>query len=394
MLDMATDKYYYYIVTAKDVENKKYIYNLSDFISMGSNDDKFKENEMFEKYHKKEEDLIYENFIFHVNLEDSNITNNIIDNSLLMELRDTNNQTIIGVLGIQRENMLYNVFCDKDATIKVNGSLLPQTIYLGRSIRLNVNTEFTQELLGSKTIYDTQYFDNKLGIKISIYDSNGNRLNNDSLLGVNFELDGKTYYPRVDGTTRINIADKVTDVLAKIQINTENNTTWATGDYKIRIESFGSSDGIYYGLTASDMVELDIRVINQSFGLKVITPNDEKIVNKDSGQTIDGNNSIATTIEYSSALSNPNIAVSLYRRDYQEEFSQKYNLVDLKDYIITELKPTKREKEYIVTSKPAEKVTHFLLLNQNLVTGTYKIVYKLYDGDVYIGEVYEYMIIK
>ena len=394
MLDMSTDQYYYYIVTANDVANGKYIYKLSDFISMGSNDDKFKESEMFNKYYREDENLIYENFIFHVNLENSGITENIIDNSLLMELRNQDNQTIIGVLGIQRENMLYNVYCDKDAKIKVDGNILPETIYLGNSIRLNVKTEFTQELLGSKTIYDTQYFDNKLGIKISIYDINGNRLNNDSLLGINFELDGKKYYPRVDGTTRINIADKVTDVLAKIQINTENNKTWATGDYKIRIESFGSSDGIYYGLIASDKVELDIRIINQSFGLKVVTPDKAKIINKDTGETISGNNSISTTLQYSSALSNPNIAISLYRRDYTEEFSQKYNLVDLKDYVTTELKETKREKEYVVTTNPTDTATHFLLLKQNLITGTYKLVYKLYDGDVYIGEVYEYIIIK
>ena len=394
MIDMATNQYYYYIVTADDVANKKYIYKLSDFISMGSEDSKFKESEMFDKYYKKNENLIYENFIFHVNLENANITENIIDNSLLMELRNPDNQTIIGVLGIQRENMLYNVFCDKDATIKVKGTIDPETIYLGSPIRLNVNTEFTQELLGSKTIYDTQYFDNKLGIKISIYDSNGNRLNNDSLLGINFELDGKTYYPRVDGTTRINIADKVTDVLARIQINTENNKTWATGDYKIRIESFGSSDGIYYGLTASDMVELNIRVINQSFGLKVLTSDNDKIVNKDTGTTISGSNSIVTTLQYSSALSKPNVAVSLYRRDYKEEFSQEYNLVDLKDYVSTELTATKREKEYVVSENPLENSTHFLILKQNLVTGTYKLGYKLYDGDIYIGEVYEYMIIK
>lgn len=394
MLDIATNQYYYYIVTAEDVANKKYIYKLSDFISMGSKDDKFDETEMYEQYYKKDENLIYENFIFHVNLENTTITENIIDNSLLMELRNQDDQTIIGVLGIERENMLYNVYCDKDATIKVSGTIDPETIYLGNSIKLNVTTKFTQELLGSKTIYDTQYFDNKLGIKISIYDSNGNRLNNDSLLGINFELNGETYYPRVDGTTRINIADKVTDVLAKIQLNTENNKTWATGDYKIRIESFGSSDGIYYGLTASDTVELDVRIINQSFGLKAFTADSDKIIEKDSGKTSSGSESIATTLQYSSSLNNPNIAISLYRRDYTEEFSQEYNLVDLKDYVSTELKATKREKEYVVSTNPVETTTYFLILKQNLITGTYKLVYKLYDGDVYIGEVYEYMIIK
>lgn len=394
MLDMATDQYYYYIVTQEDVNNNKYIYSLSDFIAMGSNDNKFNENAMFANYYNSNEDLIYENFIFHVNFAESGITENIVDNSLLMELRDEEDQTIIGVLGIQRENIIYTIFCEKDATIKVDATIEPEIVYLGKPINLNVTTTFTQEIIGTKTIYDTHYFDKKLGIKISFYDSNGNRVNNDSLLGVNFELDGKLYYPRIDGTTRISIADKVTDVLAKIKINTQNNTTLATGDYKIRMESFGSSDGIYYGLIASDMVEVDVKIINFAYGLKVITPDKAKIINHETGETASGSNSLSTTLKYSSSLSNPNIAVSLYRRDYSDVFSLNYTIVDLKDYVTTSLTPTKREKEYEVSTKPVESITYFLLLKPNLVTGTYKLVYKLYDGDTYVGEAYEYFIIK
>ena len=66
-------------------------------------------------------------------------------------------------------------------------------------------------------VYDTE-----------IYDINGNQLGLDSLFGVNFELDGQLYYPRIDGTTRICIADKVTNVLAKLKMNTIDNTTLAT----------------------------------------------------------------------------------------------------------------------------------------------------------------------
>ena len=394
MLDMATNKFYYYIVTAEDVANGKYIYSLSDFIAMGSNDNNFNEDEMFSQYYNEEEDILYENFIFHVNFADSNITENIIENSLLIELRNEDSQTMLGVLGIQRENMVYTVYLDKEATINVDGTIEPETIYLGDDINLNVTTTFTQELIGTKTIYDTQYFDKKLGIKISIYDINGNRLNNDSLLGINFELDGRYYYPRIDGTTRISIADKVTDVLAKLKINTENNTTLATGDYKIRIESFGSSDGIYYGLVASDMVELDLRVINFAYGLKAVTPDKAKIIDKETGQNENGDNSISTVLEYSSSLSDPNIAISLYRRDYSEVFSQDYALVDLNDYVEILLTPTKREKEYVISTNPLANTTYFLYLKPDLVTGTYKLVYKLYDGDTYIGETYEYMIIK
>ena len=45
----------------------------------------------------------------------------------------------------------------------------------------------------------------------------------------------KNIIQELTGTTRIKIADKVTDVIARIKMNTEDNTTWATGDYKIVI---------------------------------------------------------------------------------------------------------------------------------------------------------------
>ena len=38
--------------------------------------------------------------------------------------------------------------------------------------------------------------------------------------------------------------------------------------------------------------------------------------------------------------------------------------------------------------------TNSLTLKENLISGTYKLVYKLYDGNNYIGEDYEYIIIK
>ena len=69
-------------------------------------------------------------------------------------------------------------------------------------------------------------------------------------------------------------------------------------------------------------------------------------------------------------------------------------LVDLKDYVSTILTATPREKEYIVSTSPLASATYYLMLKDNLMTGTYKLVYKLYDGNTYIGEVYEYMIIK
>ena len=68
--------------------------------------------------------------------------------------------------------------------------------------------------------------------------------------------------------------------------------------------------------------------------------------------------------------------------------------MDLKDYLSDLLTSTGREKEYVVSKNPLSSFTKYLLLKPNLTTGTYKLVYKLYDGDVYVGEAYEYMVIK
>lgn len=397
MLDMVTNKYYYYIVTEEDVAQNKYVYYLEDFVVMGSEDSKYNEQEESRNYYLQEQNTVYENFIFHVSFADTNMQYDIENNSLLMELQNDANETLVGVLGIQRDVLRYSVYCNQDGKILFeldNCNINPEVAYIGQQIDLNVQTNFEQSTLDSKRVYDTQYFDKKLGIKLTIYDVNGNQLNNDSLLGVNFELDGQKYYPRVDGTTRIKIADKVTDVLAKIKINTENNSTLATGDYKIKIEAFGSPDGIYYGAVASDTIELEFTLISSSFGLKVTSSDQDKIVDNETGQTTDGNNSLIINLQYSSALSNPNIAISLYRRSYSDVFSQEYELVDLKDYTSNTWVLTEREKEYVISENPLTDTNYFLTLKPNLTTGTYKLVYKLYDDDTYIGEAYEYMVIK
>lgn len=395
MLDMITNQYYYYIVSKSDVETNKYIFELADFIVMDSLDKMYDEKNVLKDYYAQDQDLEYENFIFHVNFDDTTLDTDIINNNLLLELRDENDEILLGVLGIQRDTMNYTVYNDKEAVILVDANISKESIYLKQSVYLNVTTDFTQSIVDSKTIYDTQYFDKKLGIKISIYDNEGTLLTNSSLLGVYFELDGAKYYPRFDGTTRICISDKVTDVLARIKINTVNNSTLATGDYTIKVESFGSSDGIYYGLESSAKAEVKLRIINVSYGLKVTTEDVVKIVDRSTGNLLNNTNNFVVKVDYEAELSNPMIAISLYRRDYTGVYSNDYTKVNLADYITNSLIPTGRENEYVASKNPLKTITQFYTMKANLPsTGTYKLVYTLYDDDSYVGEVYEYIIIK
>ena len=55
---------------------------------------------------------------------------------------------------------------------------------------------------------------------------------------------------------------------------------------------------------------------------------------------------------------------------------------------------TNKEKEYVAFNTPISTQNYLLSLKSDLMTGTYKLVYKLYDGETYVGEAYEYVVIK
>ena len=393
--------YYYYTVTEEDYNNGLLEYNnygevsypLSKFVKMGStspnnNYDDESANKIYYKDNKAVEE-----FIFMVDFKDTTINEDVLDKSLLIELRNNDNQTLISVLGIEQSTMKYDLYHNKDAIIELSGDLSENTIYRGKSTNLTLDTNFIQDKIATDTIFDTNYDDQKLGIKMTILDSRGTPLTSSSLMGVNYTYNGNTYYPRYDGTVRINITEKVANARSKITINTENSNL-SSGEYTLLIESFGSADGIYYGLNSSDQLELKFTVIDNIYGLKVSATDKMIFINKDTGFTLNDNNSYVYKIEYTSGLSNPNIRLKLLRRDYSTIYTNTYNEVDLKDYVTNTLDITNNEKEYLLTNNPTKESDHFLYFKDNLLDGTYKLVVSLYDNNTLIGEVYQYIIIK
>lgn len=53
-----------------------------------------------------------------------------------------------------------------------------------------------------------------------------------------------------------------------------------------------------------------------------------------------------------------------------------------------------QQNQYEAFTTPAATNALTLHLKTNLTTGTYKVMFKLYDGSSFIGEAYEYIIIK
>ena len=211
-------------------------------------------------------------------------------------------------------------------------------------------------------------------------------------MGTSFTLDGVTHYARSDGTLRIKVADRVANAFSNIKINTENSSL-TSGLYTIKVEGFYSTDGIYFGDTANSIDTVTFRFMNELYGLKATIPENELIFNSATGLNISKNDELNATIEYSGAVINPNIKVALYRRSYEDTYEMSYNLVDLADYVSNELDEY-QTKIYDLIDEVSATNTYKFHFKSNLVTGTYKLEFRLYDGTSYVGNVIRYVIIK
>ena len=402
--DMENPEYYYYVVSQDDYDSSLEEYNnysevsyeFSKFIKMGSNSttNNFNESEKQNIYYHEDIKKALEEFVFIIDFSESNITEDKLNETLLIELRDGNNQVLIGVLGIQQRVMGYSLYKDTDALIKVDAELDKDRMYVGHKNDITVTLSFTQTKLQSGiVVQDTNYYEKKLGLKISLKDQNGNKVNGYDLMGTFIIYNGISYSPRMDGSYRISVADKVSNVQSILTFDTTNSSL-SSGLYTIVIESFGSGDGIYYGLTSSDTKEINLEIVNAIYGLNVTADETQITIDKTTGKNLNDSTSSIFNIKYASGLSNPNLRISLKRRNYDSIYSTNYDLVDLKDYISDNLSSTNNEYEYLVTDSIPASLNYYIHFKENLTTGTYKLYFSLYDGNNYIGDVYKYIFIK
>ena len=406
MIDFASStspEYYYYIIDSTTYQNSvtslqtqgEISYPLSKFIRMGSSSPTNNYNDELanSKYYDSVAHKAEEEFIFIVDLKDTTLNEDVLNKTLLLELRDQNNNPKIPVLDISQQKMFYNLYANKEAIISSTATLSNPSLYIGKSVDLNLITNFSQQSLGNTTIIDTNYYEQRLGIKLSLYNSDNQLINGAGLLGTTFIYNGVSYFPSQDGTVRFNIAESIANVSSKIKIDTQSSNI-PSGEYKLVIDTFASSDGIYYGVNPTTRVEKNLTIINEVFGLDATIPDEDVIIDKDTGLSQDKNNYLDFQLQYASGLRNPNIRLSLYRRTYNEAYEYSYDLVDIKDYISNTLETTQESKVYLIKNLPTSRFQYIMTMKDNLKTGTYQVRFSLYDGDNYVGHINKYIIIE
>ena len=134
--------------------------------------------------------------------------------------------------------------------------------------------------------------------------------------------------------------------------------------------------------------------MEKNYGLDIDIDDKYLIIDHETSYNLDGNNDFNFNILYSSTLDNPNLRIALFRRTYNNIYDLSYNLVDVKDYLDGTLNTTSDDKVYKFFTNPGSNVNNSYTLKDNLKTGTYKLVIYLYDGDVNVGNIYQYFVIK
>ncbi len=477
MLDLKNNEQYYYEVTQENYDQKaadyggkkEYKYFLTDFIRMGSTtdtnkfDDDMNEEDSTKYYYKDEmSELAVEEFVFSVDFAGANVQVQNPDGDQhyfflqLAREEDGVEKTVISTNGTPTNEMIYTLKPQVSSQISTEGGYVQEdgsitndtTIYVGESAQLNLDTTLIQLdendnlLIG---VSDTKFDDYKLGAKITVkrakldengnvvYDSQNNIVYEDvtsDLFGTVMEINGRTYYPQTDGSTRLELAGRITDVLSNINIDFSNSSL-SYGDYVLVVETFVSYDGLYYGDFEATRNEFPFELLNNQYGLDVKTETHTQVTHDvNTGEDANGDREIHYLVNVINGLANPNLKISIERRDYSNFYETNYQMIPITN-IVEEIR-IGESTENIITAQNTCFVADTdgncyeynlgTINNDSVITtydvymklkngpdindlgnnkpnskwksGTYRVIYSLYDGDVKVGDFYEYLIIR
>ncbi len=392
LIDMSGSsvKYYYYIVSQQDENDSKKVYNFTDFWCMDSTDEKYSADG---SYYNQNTDLLYEEYIVQVDFEDIELQDNLESNSLVVQLRDAYDDTVTLTVNTSTYPMLFSVYADIDVDSSLSLTTDKTVIYMGASVKLDIESNYSfNKNNNSDVVYETTHIEDQLGIRITV-SSGSEFLTSADLEGIYITYKGLNYFPRSDGSYRIKVADAVSNVLASMTFNTENGKL-DTGTYTITAQSFGSIDGTYFS-TAIASDSKNIQVVSTNYGFSVNLDSNSVLVDKSTGKNKNDSNDLNFNIGYSGGFESPRITVAFYRRKYDQVYSYEYLKIPLTDYVTNTLTTTDIENEYLVTNLVRNQQNYTLTLkNSGLITGTYKIVFSLYDGQTKISDMDKTIIIK
>ena len=322
-----------------------------------------------------------EQFDIIVDFSKANISTNYTDVYLYLEGNSN---------GVVRPTISKSSFSiDKNSLVSHSiSSDYSSTIYYNSD---SIHDVSISSVVSNSGIYDTSYFDKKIGLSIKLVDSQGRIVNREHLKNFTFMIGEDKYVPSSDNIIRVNLNTN-SSVDTNLSIITHQGTSkLKDGTYYIKINAYSSIDGLYYDSVIDNGIMIPVIVSknfnSSSYGFDVSIDSNNRIIDKD------GIVNLSFNLKQS-GLENPNIKVSMFKKDQVTAYNQDYTLVNLGLYSDISLERF-IDSVYYVSKNPQEESIFSFNLDTSLLDKTsYKFVFDLYDGDLKVSSISKNIIIR
>ena len=397
------------MILSDNKNNKKYVYEIStdnDIYNYESNNYATYPFTLFKEVGKSSNDVYYseietgnidEDYTITVDFASANITSDYSNVKISLELTDSSGEVSRPTL--QNSIKLFDIYINKNAKSYISSTYSGTIAYDSTSTNIiPIVAKVNYKYIGDNQILDSTVYDKKLGIAISVVDSYGNNISREYLKNISYFI-GENQYPiGNDGIARINLTN-LNDFDGNLTINTTlDNSTLPNGDYFLKIYSYVSYDGMYSPNYSDEAITIPItnNSTKYNYSFDVLTDDDYKTILKNNTNT-----SITFNVLQNGVFTNPNIRVSLYKKELLTAYNQTYSIVDLLDYVTNELTNVD-DNIYYVSSNPSYynglsstyNVFNINLINSNFEYNGYKFVFELYDGNKKISTIEKKFIVR
>ena len=383
MIDRISNKVYGYVVNSND----KFGYDVNGYASYPLS--LFKEKGRTNDVYYTDGSVSNESFSFIIDFSNTSISSSDDVSIYLVGLKDGN------VIRPTISNNLFSISSDKNARL----SHIISTDYDG-SIVYNSDSQTDisiNSLINYGSYFDTGYFGKKIGLSIKFVDGAGKIISKDSLKNIMFKVDDNVYLPDSDNIVRVNLNTNSSTSNVLSIITHQGSSVLKEGTYYIKINPYSSYDGKYYDSVLSSSIMIPVIVSsdnsNYSYSFDVSIDSDKRIIDK--GAISDLSFSILED-----GLENPNIKVSMYKKDVLTAYNQDYTLIDMANYTNDSLDRYIDSVYYVSRNAVSYSINNqYNIFDLNLDTSSldktsYKFVFDLYEGNIKVGSVSKYIIVR
>ncbi len=288
--------------------------------------------------------------------------------------------------------MVYNTYESSNVVLEQTIEGTDSYLYYNVADTFNYTTKIKyDETENRQSVIDTNYESSSMGLNVVFYDNDGEPVSSSLLIGTNIFLDRKQHFADGDGVFRIKLANKVSNLIRESKLTVSKDLP--PGEYTVRYTLFASDDGLHNSNAENSVSqEFHVTVVSADHSIMVETADTCKLVDGATSLNMNNSGTNRYTVTYSSSLASPNFRVEVYRRDTSDADSTNYISVPFSQLFKTTLASAGGNEVYITMNGLSSKNFDFEL-QDDLISGTYRVVFKLYDNNQLIDDDLQYVIV-